>query len=51
MLQFTGFDVLEPQIVYGPVRSTDDERQQQLAAYASRLRGIESEVPMDVGIY
>jgi len=51
MLQFVGFDVLEPQIVYGPVRLTDEERQQRLADYASRLRGIETEAPMDVGIY
>ena len=51
MLQFVGFDVLEPQIVYGPVRSTDEERKQQLADYALRLQGIESEAPMDVGIY
>ena len=51
MLQFVGFDVLEPQIVYGPVRLTDEERKQRLADYASRLQGIESEAPMDVGIY
>lgn len=51
MLQFVGFEVLEPQIVYGPVRLTDEERKQRLADYASRLQGIENEAPMAVGIY
>lgn len=51
MLQFVGFDVLEPQIVYGPVRLTDEQRKQQLAAYAVRLQQIARESPIDVGIY
>jgi len=51
MLQFVGFDVLEPHIVYGPVRLTDEQRKRQLAAYASRLQGIANESPVDVGIY
>jgi len=51
MLQFVGFDVLAPQIVYGPVRLTDEQRRQQLADYAARLRGIANEPTMDVGIY
>jgi NAD(P)H dehydrogenase (quinone) len=51
MLQFVGFDVLAPQIVYGPVRLTDEQRRQQLTAYAERLRGIGNESPIDVGIY
>lgn len=51
MLQFVGFDVLEPQIVYGPVRLTDEQRKQQLAAYAGRLQQIADESPIDVGIY
>jgi putative NADPH-quinone reductase len=51
MLQFVGFDVLEPQIVYGPVRLTDEQRAQHLAAYGLRLRGIDRESPIDVGIY
>jgi len=51
MLQFVGFDVLEPQIVYGPARLTDEQRKQQLAAYAARLQGIARESPIDVGIY
>jgi NAD(P)H dehydrogenase (quinone) len=51
MLQFVGFDVLEPQIVYGPVRLTDEQRKQQLATYAARLQVIAREAPIDVGIY
>jgi NAD(P)H dehydrogenase (quinone) len=51
MLQFVGFDVLAPQIVYGPVRLTDEQRKQALATYAERLRTIAFESPIDVGIY
>lgn len=51
MLQFVGFDVLSPQIVYGPVHMTDDERKRHIAVYAARLQRISEESPMDVGIY
>jgi NAD(P)H dehydrogenase (quinone) len=51
MLQFVGFDVLAPQIAYGPVRMTDEQRRQHLADYAARLRRIADESPIDVGIY
>lgn len=51
MLQFVGFDVLAPQIVYGPAHLTDEQRKQALAAYAVRLQGIDRESPIDVGIY
>jgi len=51
MLQFVGFDVLEPHIVYGPVRLTDEQRKERLAAYAARLHGIANESPVDVGFY
>jgi len=51
MLQFIGFDVLEPHIVYGPVRLTEGERNEVLAAYARRLRTIGLEAPIEVGIY
>lgn len=51
MLQFVGFDVLAPHIVYGPVRLTAEQRQEALAAYAARLRAIGLEAPIDVGIY
>ena len=51
MLQFVGFDVLAPQIVYGPVRLTEEQRKHALAAYADRLQAIGSESPIEVGIY
>jgi len=51
VLQFVGFDVLAPQIVYGPVRLTDEQRAHALATYAERLQAIGTESPIDVGIY
>lgn len=51
MLRFTGWDVLAPNIVYGPVRLSEDERLASLKAWAARLRMIEKEGPMDVGEY
>jgi putative NADPH-quinone reductase len=51
MLQFVGFEVLAPQIVYGPVRMNDEQRKHELAAYAERLRKIDHESPIEVGIY
>jgi NAD(P)H dehydrogenase (quinone) len=51
ILQFVGFDVLAPQIVYGPARMTDAERKEHLAAFANRLGHISEESPIDVGPY
>jgi NAD(P)H dehydrogenase (quinone) len=51
ILRFTGFDVLRPHIVYGPVRLTDEQRRQCLDAYAARLRGLAGESPIEVGHY
>lgn len=51
VLQFVGFDVLAPHIVYGPAHLTDEQRKQHLADYAARLRGIANEPAIDVGIY
>ena len=51
MLQFVGFEVLAPQIIYGPVRMDDSQRKQLLTAYAERLKNIADEAPFDVGIY
>lgn len=51
ILQFTGFDVLAPQIFFGPVRVADEQRQEWLAQYAERLRGIADEAPIAVGAY
>jgi NAD(P)H dehydrogenase (quinone) len=51
MLNFTGFSVLQPQVVYGPVRVDDAQRRVWLAQWAQRLRAIESEAAIDVGRY
>jgi NAD(P)H dehydrogenase (quinone) len=51
MLQFVGFDVLAPQIAYGPVRLEQGQRAELLAAYAERLKSIEGEQSVEVGIY
>ena len=51
ILQFTGFDVLAPHIIYAPVRQTDETRQEWLAAYQARLQNIASEEPIQVGEY
>ncbi len=51
MLQFVGFEVLAPHIVYGPVRMTDAERRAELARYSLRLEGLAGESVIDVGRY
>jgi NAD(P)H dehydrogenase (quinone) len=51
MLRFTGWDVLAPHIVYGPVRLSEAERLASLGAWAARLRAVGGEVPVDVGEY
>ncbi len=48
---FVGFHVLAPTVVYGPAHLEAAEREQQLEAYAERLRQIESESPIDPGSY
>lgn len=51
IFQFTGFEVLAPQVVYGPARMSDEERIEHLAAYAARLQHIDREPPFKVGPY
>jgi NAD(P)H dehydrogenase (quinone) len=51
MLEFTGFSVLAPQVVYGPVRAEDAQRAAWLAAWALRLESIASEQSIQVGRY
>jgi hypothetical protein len=43
--------VLAPNIVYAPVRITDEERKAGLKAWQTRLNGIGGEQPIDVGEY
>jgi NAD(P)H dehydrogenase (quinone) len=51
IFEFIGFSVLAPHIAYGAAHRTDEERTDELARYAKRLRQIQSEEPYDVGIY
>ena len=51
MLEFTGFQVLAPQIHYGPVRVDPAQREAWLQAWAQRLASIEAEVPINIGPY
>lgn len=51
MLQFLGYDVLKPQIVYGPAQASEEERLAVLAAWRERLRKIAQEEPIEVGRY
>lgn len=51
MLEFTGFSVLSPQVVYGPVRLTPEEREAALVDWSDRLKGIFAEQTLAVGSY
>ena len=51
ILHFVGFDVLAPQVYYGPARLTQEERVRLLTEHAQRLRGLHLEDPIDVGTY
>lgn len=51
MLQFTGFTVLAPHIVYGPVRLSATEQEAALVSWATRLPGLLQEAPYEVGAY
>jgi NAD(P)H dehydrogenase (quinone) len=51
MLAFCGFDVLAPQLSFGPARATDEERRQMLARYRARLLQLHTETRIDVGEY
>jgi NAD(P)H dehydrogenase (quinone) len=51
IFQYVGFDVLKPQLHWGPVRQDEEVRKRWLEAYAARLRSIEDESPVDVGRY
>jgi NAD(P)H dehydrogenase (quinone) len=51
ILEFVGFSVLAPHVVYGPAHLTDEQRESALAAYARRLASIVKESPVEVGSY
>ncbi|WP_298738628.1 NAD(P)H-dependent oxidoreductase [uncultured Chitinophaga sp.] len=51
ILQFTGFTVLAPQVVYGPARIGEELRNQALAQWQLRLKDIFNEPAFAVGAY
>jgi len=51
MLEFTGFSVLTPQIVYAAAHLEDHDRRSALESYASRLYQTHQEEPIQVGRY
>jgi putative NADPH-quinone reductase len=51
MLQFTGFTVLAPHVVYGPARLAADEREAVLDSWTARLSALPDEAPLEVGAY
>jgi NAD(P)H dehydrogenase (quinone) len=51
MLRFTGFDVLAPNLCFGPARATAEQRTRWRKDYEARLRRIAGEEPIEVGDY
>lgn len=51
ILQFTGFSVLQPEVVYGPARLSPEERADLLAGWRMRLQDIFNETPIEIGTY
>jgi NAD(P)H dehydrogenase (quinone) len=51
ILEFVGFSVLPPHIVYGPAHLTHDERSAALFNYSRRLESIATELRYVVGAY
>jgi NAD(P)H dehydrogenase (quinone) len=46
MLYFVGFDVLPPFVAYGVARSTQEQRQEYLRAYAGRVKNWQNSTPI-----
>jgi NAD(P)H dehydrogenase (quinone) len=51
MLEFVGFSVLAPHIVWGPAHISNEERRLLLNRYTKRLQTIEKETAIDSGRY
>ncbi|MBE0582392.1 MAG: NAD(P)H-dependent oxidoreductase [Desulfofustis sp.] len=51
MLEFVGFAVYKPAIIYGPAHLSDIERQKQLDGFARRLEKIDREDTVNAGSY
>jgi NAD(P)H dehydrogenase (quinone) len=47
ILRFTGFDVVPPFIAWAPIRVSDEQRREYLAAYSHRLRTLWETNPID----
>jgi NAD(P)H dehydrogenase (quinone) len=48
---FTGFSVLQPQIVYGPARISPEQREQELNNWQNRLQQVFEEETLEVSAY
>ena len=48
ILAYLGFQVLKPNVVFGPAHMEDNERADALARYRTRLSGIASETPISL---
>ncbi|SFE07316.1 NAD(P)H dehydrogenase (quinone) [Chitinophaga sp. CF118] len=51
ILEFTGFSVLDPHVVYGPARQSQEEREGELLRWQERLLTISAETGIEVGHY
>jgi len=51
MLEFTGFEVLAPEVHFGPARVELAEREAWLASWAQRLKNIHNEKCIEIGRY
>lgn len=51
ILEFVGFEVLAPHVVFGPARLSDDERNRALTRFRQRLLRIDQEPTFTVGRY
>lgn len=49
ILEFVGFSVLRPNILFAAPMSTDESRQAFLVAWAERVLSLHEEQPIDVG--
>ena len=49
ILEYCGFGVLRPQIVYAPVHIMQEQRENELKKYAERLKNISGESPIYTG--
>jgi len=51
IFEFLGMSVLKPNIVYAAAHGTDEERQQKLREWQTRVVALDAEQPIEVGIY